>query len=165
MATLAVTTALLPAEPLASHMPVLGPFQSPVMMKSTALLTEAGALEGDAAVAMSMKVSSFLQSRCIRDDGDGDSGNNEDMTTMVGVYILRYELHEADGLPVEVHDDDVHVDVEDVVVEATTMILLRPRLRLLLLLLLLSIIHHLSSVGEEVVHRPQLAPCRWSGLV
>ena len=79
--------------------------------------------------------------------------------------IYYDELHEADGLPVEVHDDDVHVDVEDVVVEATTMILLRPRLRLLLLLLLLSIIHHLSSVGEEVVHRPQLAPRRWSGLV
>ena len=63
-------------------MPVLGPFQSPVMMKSTkplAPLTEAGALEDDAAVAMSMKVSSFLQLRCIRDDGDGD----ENITTMV----------------------------------------------------------------------------------
>ena len=77
--------------------------------------------------------------------------------------IYYDELHGADGLPVEVHDDNVHVDVEDVVVEATTMILLR--LRLLLLLLLLSIIHRLSSVGEEVVHRPQLAPRRWSGLV
>ena len=94
-------TALFPLAPLASHMPVLGPFQSLVMIKSTAPLapettseqttnsrqqsmvrkywgqrrgylsfemgqgslhvpcTEASAAE---AVAMSMKVSSFLQS-------------------------------------------------------------------------------------------------------